>query len=214
MEQPFPEDLRGALNWLTGLGLPPSYIYGGCFGGRAALRVASDYPSLRGIVIASLSYRDTTLGGSVPDKLVDELGIGGYLRRAIKPANLRLLADPSKRRLFRRIAAAKLRSMVKRNGRQHERQPRWLAANIEQDLAGTLESGARLHLVFGSHDSNYRDSLAARDGDLGPLSDRYAGSITLDVFEGPLHGYALPEAQEFMVRSAKDWIVGMHREAG
>lgn len=58
LEEPFVEDLRGAISWLEGRSLTQHVLVGSCFGARTALAAAPEVEELHGVVLISPPVRD------------------------------------------------------------------------------------------------------------------------------------------------------------
>lgn len=205
LDEPFVDDLMGAVYWLEALGIDRFIAVGTCFGARTSLSAAHLISGLRGLVLISCPVQDFGEGEKASTHLAAQWSLGRYLRAALRPQVIKGLFDSRRRRSYRRLAGAKLRTLARPAGRNGSAagsaSPLFL-----QPLSLLVERGIPVLFVYGTDDMAYEAFRRALDGELGKLVARSASRIQVETVPGLLDGFPQIEAQERCLTVVREWI--------
>jgi pimeloyl-ACP methyl ester carboxylesterase len=109
MDQPFAEDVDGAVRWFRDQGIERFVLVGSCFGGRAVLEVASRIEGVEGIVMISTPLVDMRQGEGTPARKIVDTSVWRYAARGFRRDVLRRFFPPHSFRRQVRVAWAHLR---------------------------------------------------------------------------------------------------------
>lgn len=213
-EAPFVEDILGAARCLAELGATETILLGKCFGSRMALSSAGDLDSLAGVILIGPPVRDFGKGERTVARLATELNTVAFLRKALRPAVLRNLADRRHRTVYLRAATAKLRAVSARlrqapaaKGRE---QAFWVSPRFFSPLEELVERGVPVQLIYGVDDDFYQDfRKASRNGRLAELLERAGPLVEVTEIEGLVRGFAHASGQAAIIAAARQWLQGL-----
>lgn len=215
LDDPFVEDLEGAVNWLRAQGMSGLILVGECFGARTILAAAEGLPELRAAALLSVPLRDHQWGDGAADRLADRLTVSDYIRRGLSLKVFRRLMDPSKWwRIYRRILTVKAQSMLDsvRPSRERKRHPRelgWVSPLFLGPLRHFVQRGVPLLLLYGVEEDDYIDFRQAMTGELGRLVREGSRTLEIQTVEGVLHALTRVRVQEAAIDATVQWIVGV-----
>lgn len=205
LDEPFVDDLMGAVQSLEALGIDRFLSVGTCFGARTSLSAAHLIPGLAGLVLISCPVQDFGEGEKASTHLAAQWSLRRYLRAALRPRVITGLFDSRRRRSYRRLARAKLRTLARPAGRNGSADglasPRFL-----EPLSQLMERGIPVLFVYGTDDMAYEAFRRALDGALGKLVDRSESGIQVETVPGLLDGFPQIEAQERCLTIVREWI--------
>jgi pimeloyl-ACP methyl ester carboxylesterase len=204
LDEPFSQDLMGAVSWVQASGLGSVVLIGSCFGARTALACAPHIDELEGVVLVAAPVRDYEMGERVATGFSASPKL--YVRRALQPRVVKGLLDPRKRRTYGRIARAAWRDLsVGRkdpDGRAEAGASQLFIAGVEQLVHGSVPT----LFVHGEDDDLWRDFDRARSGRLGDLIAAGSQSIEVLTLPGEVHGYKSVRIQDAVIEGVGGWL--------
>jgi pimeloyl-ACP methyl ester carboxylesterase len=208
---PHTDDLEGALQFLTTVGIRRSILIGECFGARTALSVAaSTHHDVLAVLAISPPIRDFEMGERMTTRLAVEHSLFTYVRRGLRPRTLKR-ALGSHRRAYARVAREKLRSVVSAGARSPERADRYVVSSRFLDPLRLLsERGIPTQLVYGDHDDFTRD-LQRAGSSVAPFLTKGSNPNVLTI-PGRVHGLASSATQSSLIEFAGRWLSGLARD--
>ncbi len=215
LDDPFVEDLEGAVHWLRAEGVSELILVGECFGARTILSAAESLPELRAAALLSVPLRGHRWGDGAADRLADRLTVAGYLRKGLRVKALRRLLEPSKWwRVYRRILAVKAKSMVdsirpRRVRPERSRQLGWVSPLFLGPLRQLVHRRVPLLFLYGEEEDDYIDFRQALSGELGDLVREGNGALEIQTVEGVLHALTSVRVQEAAIDATVQWIGGV-----
>lgn len=214
VDDPYLDDLDGAVRVVRDGGADRIAILGFCFGSRTALSYAPTLPGLQAMVLESPPLRDLPLGDEPGVRLAERVGVWEGLRRALRPRTFRGLFHPARRHAYALYARGKLRSAAGPLRRLAGRRPpdvEWLTDNFVEPLRKLGRRRVPVLLIYGTEDHHYEDFVVARDrGRLGKVLEE-SPTTEVAVVEGLVHGLTRVEIQDRVAELALDWLT---RHAG
>src|SRR6185369_8424395 len=105
LAEPFTLDLEGAIRCLRNRGVTRFVLVGSCFGARTVLAAAPSVVGLLSVILLCPPVRDIAMG----ERMAAELTTRDYVRRAVKPRTLAKLMSADGRRIYTKLAKAKVR---------------------------------------------------------------------------------------------------------
>jgi pimeloyl-ACP methyl ester carboxylesterase len=210
VDEPYVEDLAGAIRWVRSQQLERFVLIGACFGGRTALAWAPNDGGVRGLVLVSPPLRDLELGEEAATRMAQGVGIAEAFRRAFRLRTLRGFTHPARRRAYRLFARAKahralgrLRSMV---GRRQD--DRWISGRFLEPLKTLAARRVPVLFIYGTEDWHYHDFARASSGRLGDILE--SSPLTeVVVLDGALHGLTSVAMQQRVSRIIQNWVAGL-----
>lgn len=210
-EQPFVDDIVGAVRWMQDQGVSRVIAVGKCFGSRMTLSSTPHIDALDGVVLIGPPVRDFGKGEKSVARLANELTMWGYFRRACRVEVAKGLFDPRRRRAYKLAARAKLRVVKSRIRRTR------VAAGTPNDSSGVsrkfiepLEDLVRrrvpVQFVYGDEDEFYAEFLKAKAGRLGRVLEQAGPLVEVTVLSGQVRGFAQGQVQDGIIDAARDWI--------
>lgn len=211
LDQPFAQDVEGAVQWMRDQGVAPVALVGSCFGARTALGVADRIPELEGAALISVPLFGKTLAAKA--------------RRAM-PRWWRVLA-PAWRTAYLRIARARFERIIglrRGPGRTHSamvdgrrgrlthapgavpRGLRWISPRFLEDLRRILARPVRVLMLYGTEEDYYLEFRRALGQGLDRILGRAATTVDVRTADGVLHGFATLAMQEFTIASIVEWL--------
>ncbi len=205
LDQPFTEDLRGALEWARRAGLERVVLIGSCFGARTALACAPEIGGLAGLALIAAPVRDYEMGDRIATALAESHSLSGYARHALKPRVIRGLLDTRKRRSYARIAGSALRDLAASKG-VSERDGAVASQLFVTTLAKSVRRRVPMLFVYGAKDDLWRDFTRARSGALGQVLDDGSDFIEVLTLPGEAHGFKSVTIQDGVIRGVGGWL--------
>lgn len=201
LSRPFVEDVDGAMQWLRahrpGQGV---VLVGACFGTRTVLASAGNIPELRGALLIGLPVGDD--GTGFADRMVARYSMKDYVRRGIRRQVFLRFFDPSRRRVYRRIAWRVLKGLVSRAapGRQEQRESGLASDAVIDQVRGIARRRIPLMFIYGSIENQYRQFQRAMKGTLGEIVRRANGTIEVVTVDGRVSIFKTVQVQEAAIR--------------
>lgn len=159
LDEPFAEDMLGAVEWFRGRGIERFVLIGSCIGGRTALETASRIEGVEAVVMITTPLIDLRQGEGTPARRMVDTSVWRYLARGFRPRVLRRFFPPHSfrrqgrvvltyLRLAGRVAWRRLRGMM--TGERSE----GLEVNrkVEADLEAMHRRGIPVLFIYGSSD--------------------------------------------------------------
>lgn len=210
LDQPFVDDLLGAVDFLERQDIGQFVIAGTCFGARTALAAAASIQGLVSVILISPPVRDFAMGDRKSTRLASGHGLIDHLRRALRPHVMRGLVQPNVRRRYARLVGAALRQRAA----PRRAAPPYAAGDgsppRSPDFVSTLESlvsrEVRILILFGTDEDLYDDFERARSGRLGPVLRRAGSLVRVETFPGHVHGFSTIEVQDWVTDTIARWL--------
>jgi pimeloyl-ACP methyl ester carboxylesterase len=213
LDEPFAEDMLGAVEWFRGRGIERFILIGSCIGGRTALETASRIAGVDALVMITTPLIDMKQGEGTPARKLVDTGMwrylargfrGGVLRRFFPPhsfrrqgraalSHLRLGARVAWRRLVARIAGERSEGLE-------------INQKVIADLDALVRRGIPVLFIYGSGDP-FRKPVD-RDGSRRIEEILAAAGRLFEVrtVEGE-RAYRFVAGQEKIVEMVCDWLV-------
>lgn len=212
VDEPFTEDLEGAVRWVEAQGIDKIVLFGNCFGARTALSYAPEVAGLVGVAMGSPGPRDFAMGERTSTRLAIEWSFRDYVVKALNPKTARELLDPKVRAKARRAVKTKWAALVNKvKGR--------LGMKVTQDarlvpisplflepLEALVEREVPILFIYGEEDDFYQEFLRAKAGKLGKILARGNGSVDVRTLPGEVHGFARTRAQGPVIDVVSEWL--------
>jgi len=205
LDEPFVDDLMGAVHWLEDDGIDRFITVGTCFGARTALSASGLIPGLAGLALISCPVRDFGEGEKASTHIATEWPMGRYVRSALRPQVLVGLFDARRRRSYSRLAKAKLHALARGSGGKGSAEGS-ASPNFLQPLSQLVERRIPVLFVYGTDDMAYEAFRGALDGRLGELVARSESRIQVETVPGLLDGFPQIEAQDRCLTIVREWI--------
>jgi pimeloyl-ACP methyl ester carboxylesterase len=109
LDEPFAEDMLGAVEWFRRRGIERFILIGSCIGGRTALETASRIEGVDGVVMITTPLIDMKQGEGTPARKLVDTGVWRYLARGFRGRVVRRFFPPHSFRRQGRVALTHLR---------------------------------------------------------------------------------------------------------
>lgn len=160
-QQPFVDDIVGAARFLERQGIEHLVLVGKCFGSRMALAAAPALDRLEGVVLIGAPVRDFATRERTVTKLAAELSVWDHVRRALRPVSIRSLRQARRRKVYARIARAKVRALAAKvrgdRGPVGGGESRWISPGFVDPLESLVERETPVQLIYGDEDEFYEE---------------------------------------------------------
>jgi len=210
LDNPFTEDLIGAVRWLQNQGMRRLAMAGTCFGARTILAAAEQIDDLAGVALFTTPLSSARLGEKAATRFADHWTLADYLRRALTLRVLRRALDPRWREAYRRVFAVKTRRLRQSVRVTAERNPvkelRWVSPVYLGPVVRLARRRLPTLMFYGAGEEEYQDLSAAREAGLGRVIEESKGAIEVRTAPGVIHGYTTLDAQRITVETALAWI--------
>lgn len=204
LEEPFVEDVAGVVEWTKKRGLADIVLMGTCFGARTAMASADRIQHLRGVALFPAPVRDFEMG-----QRAASLPLTWYLKKACRPAVISKLRRAENRADYRRMIHKKVRLALDRRGRETdgiEHRFQWVSPVFVDQLAGMVNRGVPVLLIFGEDDSFYQDFERGRSGRLGRVLDQAGDLVSIRLVPGKTHGLTTSAVQDRVIATIGAWL--------
>ena len=210
-EAPFVDDVLGAARCLQDHGAASTILLGKCFGSRMALSSARELDALAGVILIGPPVRDFGKGERTVARLVTELDTRDFLRKALRPAVVRNLADRRHRTVYLRAATAKVRALASRlrqaPAAKGQEQPFWVSPKFFDPLEQLVNRGVPVQFIYGVDDDFYQDfRKASGHGRMAELLQRAGPLVEVTEIEGLVRGFAHASGQLAIIAAAREWL--------
>jgi pimeloyl-ACP methyl ester carboxylesterase len=213
LDEPFVDDLLGAVRCSTDHDVERFILVGSCFGARTALSAAGEIPRLDGVVLISVGLRDLEKGEAAATRRVHEWRMKDYAVRGFHPRVLRGLFSQRRRRGYALLLKMKLRaataSLRKRLGLAGHEDPAWLATvstNFLAPLEALVRRGVPILFLYGTDDDFYGEFCRAATGELGRTLARGGDRVEVATVPGRVHNFVSVEGQDAALDLVFEWI--------
>lgn len=216
LDDPFAEDMLGAVEWFRSRGIRRFVLIGSCIGGRTALETASRIEGVEAVVMITTPLIDLKQGEGTPARRMVDTSVWRYLARGFRPRVLRRFFPPHSFRRQGRVAMSHLRlggrvAWRRLRGRMLGERSEGLEVNpkVIGDLEAMMHRRIPVLFIYGSEDP-FRKPV--------DRSRRIAGILAA---AGPLfevrtvegeRAYRFVAGQEEIVDMVLRWLAG-HRAA-
>lgn len=221
LDEPFVEDLVGAVRWSSGHDIERFILVGACFGARTALSAAAEIPCLDGVVLISVGIRDLEKGEAVAARRIHEWRMKDYVVRGLHPSVLRGLFSRRRRRGYAVLLRMKWRSaramLQKRVGLPGDDDPAWLAPVSTQfmmSLEALVRRGVPVLFLYGTEDDFYAEFCQAATGELGRIFAIGRDRVEVVTVPGWLASFVTVEGQDAAMDVVTDWVCRLHGGSG
>lgn len=205
LDQPFVEDVEGAIRWLQEQGVTGFVLIGSCFGARTALASASRLSGVRGVVLISPPVRDYGEGERIVTRMADDWSIWRYLGRALRLRVLVGFLSRDRRRIYGKAARLKWRSLQRRLSPASPDDGAGVAsANFTEPLVDLLGRGIPVLILYGDAEDSYEEFQRARRGRLGALLE--SAEATVSTLPGAVHGFTTVAVQDEVLDVLAGWL--------
>lgn len=206
LDEPFTEDLLGAVAWAREAGLNRVVLVGSCFGSRTALASAPLVDGLEGLVLMATPVRDYEMGERIATGLAARGGMSQFARHALRPRAVRGLFDPQKRRTYASITRAAWRSLTGGRGTDGGHDGSAASPLFVDALAHVVQRSVPTLLVYGTDEDLWRDFDRARSGRVGEVLAAGSGSVELMRLPGEVHGFKSVGIQDRVIDEVSGWL--------
>ncbi|MGH2806115.1 MAG: alpha/beta fold hydrolase [Actinomycetota bacterium] len=195
VDEPYLEDLAGAIEWVRQRGIERFVLVGACFGARTALSYAADAHDLESLILISPPLRDIELGEEAATRLAHTLTFRESVARALRFRTLKGLFHPSRRQSYRHFIKVKVDTIkaIARTGSTPTESA--ISSHFVDPLRDLVKRALPVSFIYGTEDWHYRDFVTAREGGLGKVLEK-GSAVDLVVLEGEVHGLATVKVQE------------------
>jgi pimeloyl-ACP methyl ester carboxylesterase len=209
LEEPFVEDLAGAVRWMEGKGISRFILAGWCFGARTALACAPDLSGLEGLVLVSPPLLERGSVRSI-SHLASQVSVLELLRKGLRPWVLRGFWDPNRRRRYVRFARAKWRTVTAKARRgasaRDQGEPVRISASLLEQLEHIVRRRVPTLFLYGTADPEYQGLQAAMSGPLGELLERAGSRMEISTLPGRLHNVGRVSLQDAAIDAIERWV--------
>jgi len=208
LDAPFATDVTSAVRALEEPEPGRFVLFGSCFGARTALASSGQIGDLAGVILVSPPIRDFEMGERISTRMVRELTLRDYVRRALRPEVAKRMFHRRWRHSYRKIIRAKARTLS-RSHRDRSSDPySWVSQVFLDQLEDLVRRQIPTLIVYGTHDDLYREFVEAQAGRLGRILRR-GEHVEVKTIEGTLHGFMKVSAQEQTADLTFAWLDGM-----
>jgi pimeloyl-ACP methyl ester carboxylesterase len=208
LDEPFLDDLTGAVEVMKARGIGRYVVAGSCFGARTALAAIDKLDGLSGLVLLAPPLRDFGMS----ERKTRQWTLKDYLVCIVNPQQA--LGGRDKRRGLSYLRFLRLASvMVLKKVRKRIRRPaaeldvEWLSKrNVLAPLTALVARGVPVFLLYGTEDDSYEDLKEAQSGVLGKLIEEAGPLIELTIIPGRVHGFTRLQVQDDVVELVGDWV--------
>jgi pimeloyl-ACP methyl ester carboxylesterase len=210
VDEPFLDDLDGALDVLREQGLKRFILLGFCFGGRTALAGATRADGVEAVILISSPPQDLQTGEGPAARRAVSLSFWQILRDGLRPRVLRRFFSRDARKQFRQ-AGIHLRMLV-RSRRNRKRKTRTPEAEATDQFAGAgllfplekaIRHGVPVLFVYGADDPFVE---GFRQGKLGTMVSGSEGLVELLTIEGAVVPAREVRGQDRIVEVVRSWL--------
>jgi pimeloyl-ACP methyl ester carboxylesterase len=201
LDDPFLDDLSGALSFLRAKGFRKFILAGLCFGGRTALEVAARREDVDGLVLMSVPITSKTRGVPRVAGLAHRLSWREIARRGLRVGVIRGFADPKMRRAYIKAARARLRTPPPSSNSG-------VGITVDQRvwdaLSALITMRVPILMMYGVDEDAYLDyvHLVERpDSDLNEVADQ----LQLHLTTSPLLGFSRLSIQDEASAAVLAW---------
>jgi hypothetical protein len=209
LDEPFTEDLLGAVEELHRRGLRRIAVMGRCFGSRAALSAVPHMPDLCAIGLVSLPLHG---GGDAQHPIsrwaLDE--VRDAARRGVRLRAIRGLLNPRRRERWLRKLRLAARQLIRRPaggssaGDGHAAD--WVSGAVIESVRTAVDRGVPVLFLYGRAESVYRDFVQAQTGPLGGIVARAGDGVTVTLVDGPTNNLTNLDIQETVLGRTQAWL--------
>ena len=212
VDEPFVEDLEGAVRWVKAQGIDKIVLFGNCFGARTALSYAPEVEGLEGVALGSPGPRDFAMGERTSTRLAIEWSLWDYIAKGLRPQTVRELFDPKRRAKMARIIRTKRKALSakvrRRVGLAVEHDPRLVPVSplFLEPLEALVQKRVPVLFIYGEEDDFFAEFKRAQSGRLGKILARGAGHVEIRTLPGEVHGFARTKAQGPVIDVVSEWL--------
>lgn len=206
LDEPFTEDLLGAVAWAREAGLDRVVLVGSCFGSRTALACAALVDGLEGLILMATPVRDYEMGERIATGLTTRGGKADFARHALRPRAVRGLFDPRKRRTYARITRAAWRSLTAGKGKDGGDDGSAASPHFVDTLTYVAQRSVPTLLIYGTDEDLWRDFDRARSGRVGEVLAAASGTVELMRLPGEVHGFKSVGVQDRVIDEVSGWL--------
>jgi len=204
-EEPFGQDLHGAIEELHRRGLEKVVLIGRCFGARTALLGVQHARNLLGVALISPPLHERGQTEQTMNRwALDE--VRGAARRGALTRVLRGMRDPRRRQRWMRklrLAAGQL-VRFRRNGAGADAE--WISKSVVESLRDLVARDVPVLFVYGRESSMYRDFVQLQTGTYREVFDRAGDRITLAPIEGMPNNLTSLDVQDTVLDLTVKWV--------
>jgi pimeloyl-ACP methyl ester carboxylesterase len=207
-QEPFTEDLLGAVELLHQRGLDDIVLIGRCFGARTALSGIRHIRGLRGVALLSMplhqgGVEQQPTGRWALDEIRDAAHGGVWLRA------LRGLRNPRRRARWMRklrLAARQLFRLGAAAGGRDASVAEWASEAVINSLNELAARNVPVMLLFGRSMSVYKDFLQLQAGPLRGFFAQAADRVKVYAVAGMPNNLTSLAVQDVVMDSTLEWI--------
>jgi pimeloyl-ACP methyl ester carboxylesterase len=213
LDEPFADEMLGAVEWFRGRGVDRFVLIGSCIGGRAALETASQVEGVEAVIMITTPLIDMKQGEGTPARKMVDTGFWRYLARGLRPVVVRRFFPPYSFRKQGRVAVSHLRLGARVGwrrvvGRIAGERSEGLDVNpkVIADLEAMVIRKVPVLLVYGTGDPFRRPVEPTGSRRIGRIRTAAGPLITVRTVEGQ-RAYRFVAGQEKIVEMVSDWLV-------
>lgn len=207
LEEPFTNDLLGAVGELQRRGVDDVVVIGRCFGSRTALSGVKQIRNLRAIGLISLPMHD---GGEAqhPTSRHALEEVRSAAQRGIRLRALRGLLSPRRRKRWMQKLRLAAQQLLRRQtpGEDVEGAAEWVSKTVIDSMQELATRRVPVMIMFGRAESVYRDFQLAKAGPLGPILAEAGNRVTVTLVDGPTNNLTNLAVQEAVMSGAMQWL--------
>lgn len=204
-EEPFTQDVLGAVEELRRRGVERVALVGRCFGARTALSAVRHLPALVATALISPPLHE---GGENPHAgsrwALEE--VRGAVRRGAWARVLRGLRNPRRRHGWMRKLRVAAGQMLRRRSADGAGAVEWVSKAVIESLNDLVTRRVPVLFIYGEGTSMYRDFLQFQAGPQHDLFVRAADRLRVAVVEGMPNNLTSIAVQDALIECITGWL--------
>jgi pimeloyl-ACP methyl ester carboxylesterase len=207
LEEPFTNDLVGAVEEFHRRGIEKIVLIGRCFGSRTALSGVKHIRNLQAVALISLPIHSGGAASPTSRWALDE--VREAARRGVRLRALRGLLSPRRRRRWLQKLRFAAGQLVRRSNRGTETDgvdADWVSEAVVGSLREVAARRVPVLFLYGRHESVYKDFLQAQAGPLKDILGSIADRVTVSLVDGPTNNLTNLGIQEAVLSSTQEWL--------
>ena len=213
LEEPFTNDLLGAVGELRQRGLKQIVLVGRCFGSRTVLSAVKQVPDLSGVALISLPLHQ---GGNEqhPNRRWALEEVRTAASRGALTRVLRGLRSPRRRARWvqkLRFAAGQLLRLPGARPAGNGQAAEWVSETVVEAVRDLAARRVPMLFVYGQAESVYKDFQQVRAGPLRQILEAAADRVTVSLVDGPTNNLTNLKVQEDVMTATMEWLASSVR---
>ncbi len=208
LEEPFTNDLLGAVEEFHRRGLEQIVLIGRCFGSRTVLSAVRQIPNLRGVALISLPLHQ---GGDDqhPNRRWALEEVRGAAQRGAVMRALRGLRNPRRRARWAqklRLAAGQLLRLPGSRTAGNGPAAEWVSQMVVESVRNLAARRVPTLFVYGRLEPVYKDFQHVQAGPLRQILVAAGDRVTVSLLDGPTNNLTNLKVQEDVMARTQEWL--------